>query len=78
MKYYFWACDYSNNTGEGNLARLFVKKEIRNGSHIKFNNKFTLFRYKYILPFIGVIIAGFITLKERKYIILTIYLCGIF
>ncbi len=66
MKYYFWACDYSNNTGEGNLARLFVKKEIRNGSHIKFNNKFTLFRYKYILPFIGVIYCWFYYFKGKK------------
>ena len=25
-KYYCWACDFSDKTGEGNLARLFVKK----------------------------------------------------
>ncbi len=66
MKYYFWACDYSKNTGEGNLARLFVKKEIRNASHIKFNNKFSLFRHKYILPFIGVIFCWFYYLKGKK------------
>ena len=65
MKYYFWACDYSKNTGEGNLARLFVKKEIRNASHIKFNNKFSLFRHKYILPFIGVIFCWFYYLDHN-------------
>ena len=66
MKYYFWACDYSKNSGEGNLARLFVKKEISNASHIKFNNKFTLFRHKYILPFIGVIYCWFYYFKGKK------------
>lgn len=27
-KYYCWACDFSSRTGEGNLARLFIKKVI--------------------------------------------------
>jgi hypothetical protein len=30
-----WACDISKNTGEGNLANLFVKKSLRNNI---FNN----------------------------------------
>ena len=26
---YCWSCDYSNYTGEGNLARLFVSKKVK-------------------------------------------------
>ena len=27
---YCWLCDHSKKTGEGNLARLYIKKEFRN------------------------------------------------
>ncbi len=66
MKYYYWACDYSKNTGEGNLARLFVRKNIKNGFRIKYNITLKFLRYKYILPFIGVIYCWFYYLKGKK------------
>ena len=28
-EFYCWACDLSKNTGEGNLANLFIKKNIK-------------------------------------------------
>ncbi len=61
-KNYIWVSDYSNTTGEGNLARLFVKIKLKNKFKCiicKFNSKNNLIRiilgYKYILPFIGIL-----------------------
>lgn len=55
-KIIFWACDYSEKTGEGNLARKFVnenyqKKRIKINS-LKFNN---FFNHKYIAPYVGIL-----------------------
>ena len=59
---YIWASDYSKNTGEGILGRLFIKKIIIQNKRIK-NKKFILlkgsknkdtFFHKYINPFKGV------------------------
>ncbi len=55
-KIIFWACDYSEQTGEGNLARKFIKENF-NKKKIKIN---TLklddyLNHKYIAPYIGVI-----------------------
>ena len=55
-KLIFWACDYSEKTGEGNLARKFIrenylKKKIKINT-LKFNY---FFNHKYISPFIGII-----------------------
>lgn len=51
-----WACDYSNQTGEGNLARKFVrhffkKKKIQ----VKTINSSKIISLKYIAPFVVVI-----------------------
>lgn len=63
----FWACDYSENSGEGNLARKFIeenyKKEKKN-IHI-FRSK-NLQSYKYISPFIGIINCWRYYLKDHK------------
>ena len=50
-----WASDYSNESGEGNLSRKFVKKKFKNKKFviIKLRKK-NIFNYKYISPFIGV------------------------
>ena len=37
-KIYFWACDISNNSGEGILANLFLKKFIENREKTYFIN----------------------------------------
>jgi len=57
---FFWACDYSRKTGEGNLARKFIlenfknkKKQYKNIKIICLQSKnFT--NHKYISPFIGI------------------------
>ena len=54
-KLYVWTCDYSENSGEGKLARLFIqninsKKKI----NIKFNQK-KILTQKYISTFWGII-----------------------
>ena len=55
-KIVFWACDYSNKTGEGNLARKFVKDEYSNKNiKIKSFKPDHLLNYKYVTPFIGIL-----------------------
>ena len=52
----FWACDYSDKTGEGNLARKFIKENFKNKKYqIKTLSSKNFFSYKYIIPFIGVL-----------------------
>ena len=63
---YIWTSDYSTNTGDGNLARLFVnylKKE--NKFSIKFIQKKRLV-YKYFSPFYGVFCCWKFFLKKQK------------
>jgi len=72
--YYAWLCDYSSSSGEGNLARLFIKKEIvlNNckiiGIENVFKNRFfkNFFSYKYLSPFIGIIYCWLLFIKKRK------------
>lgn len=72
-KVFFWACDYSSNTGEGRLGRLYIKKFTKKFKikPIRINplNK-KLFNYKYISPFIGVLIVWYYFLKKKKIIYL--------
>ena len=63
---YLWASDYSEVSGEGNLAKLFVK-DLRN-SH---NNKIMVVIskrkiYKYFLPFIGILFCWKYYLKKQS------------
>ena len=69
-KIYFWACDFSENSGEGKLAKLLLKKfqEKYNCIKIKKNNLNFLKRiidYKYISPFYGIIICWLNYLKKE-------------
>ena len=66
MKNYVWACDFSKNTGEGKLARLFVKKKIKNPFIIKFNSNSKIFKYKYCIPFVGIVFCWYYYLKSKK------------
>ena len=69
-----WSCDISKNTGEGNLANLFVKKSLRNNciiytpDKLNFNKKFLkkIVNYKYISPLIGVFFCWFFFFKNKK------------
>ncbi len=54
-KLFIWTCDYSENSGEGKLARLFVQNLNKKKKFIiKFNQKKVL-KQKYISTFYGVI-----------------------
>jgi len=72
-KIYYWACDNSENSGEGRLAIFFIKNlkkkfnviEIKNPKFkINFFKKF--FNYKYIKPFVGIIYCWKFFLNEKK------------
>jgi len=75
MNHYFcWACDISKNSGEGNLANLFIKKNLGENYTIytpdKFNLKRNIFKniinYKYISPLIGIFFCWFFFIKKKK------------
>lgn len=70
-KIYTWACDYSNDSGEGNLARLYAKKlnkkydlVIKKPSNIFLKNK--IFKYKYFSPFVGLICCWYYYFLKKK------------
>ena len=61
-KNYIWVSDYSNTTGEGNLAHLFIKIKLKKDFEcvickFKSKNKFykIIFGYKYFLPLLGIL-----------------------
>ena len=66
-KLIFWACDFSDKTGEGNLARKFVEEKFKK-KNIKINTlkKNYFISHKYIIPFIGVISCWKYYLKGYK------------
>ncbi len=50
-----WVCDYSDNTGEGKLARFFIQNlRLNQKNQLKFNQKKKL-KYKYISSIQGII-----------------------
>ena len=52
---HLWVCDYSKSSGEGKLARLFVKSlEDETKITIKTNKRNGLLKYKYLSPLLGV------------------------
>jgi hypothetical protein len=78
-KYNCWACDFSDKTGEGNLARLFIKKNftlnnyrIFTISNLKvlsfFNSK--ILSYKYLSPLIGILFCWYFFIKGKKVVYL--------
>jgi hypothetical protein len=73
-KCYAWVSDFSQNSGEGNLARLFVKKKLYT-YNLKIITPKNIFEnlcltnfldHKYIAPFVGIIWCWFNYLKNRK------------
>lgn len=66
-KIILWACDYSSESGEGNLSRKFVKKNFKNKKfQIIGYNKKNILNYKYISPFIGIFYCWKYYLKGNK------------
>ena len=77
--YFCWASDFSKETGEGQLARLFIERNYSflntriftpKSINTKKKNLNNFFKYKYVSPFIGIIICWFFFLKKKK----TIYI----
>ena len=62
-----WVCDYSRVTGEGNLARKFIKDYFtkKNIKILKLDKK-SVFNQKYIIPIIGIIHCWKSFLKGHK------------
>lgn len=72
-KIYCWACDYSQNSGEGKLSNLFVEKDLKKNCMIftpqkliKNKNLILIANYKYLSPFIGVIVCWFFYIKKKR------------
>jgi hypothetical protein len=70
---YCWACDFSKNSGEGNLANLFVNKKFNNNYKIytpdslNINQRVSnIINYKYISPLIGVFFCWFFFIKKKR------------
>lgn len=64
---YLWVCDYSKNSGEGKLARLFVKSlKTKEKITIKINKKKNLLKYKYFSPLLGILYCWKHYLLGRK------------
>lgn len=67
MDYRFWACDLLSTTGEGKLARLYIKNQkifLKN----KINNKlkFSFLNHKYISPFVGIIFCWYFFIRGKQ------------
>jgi hypothetical protein len=70
-KYYCWASDFSDRTGEGNLARLFIKKEYTQNNYQIFTIKnIKILNYKYFSPLIGIIFCWYQFIKGKKVVYL--------
>tara|TARA_Y100000389_G_C17452510_1_gene515857 strand:+ start:1238 stop:2131 length:894 start_codon:yes stop_codon:yes gene_type:complete len=71
-KLYCWVSDYSNITGEGNLARFYIKKNLKEEFIVKisFNSKNLILKkinnYRYLSPLIGIIYCWYYFLKSEK------------
>lgn len=71
IEFYCWACDFENNTGEGNLARLFIEKNYALGKYRVFTiNNIKVLNYKYLSPLIGILFCWYFFIIRKK----TVYL----
>jgi len=65
-KLFIWTCDYSDNTGEGKLARLFIKSlDQKNQFNLVFNQK-KIVKQKYLSTIYGIIYCWKKFLKKEK------------
>lgn len=74
-KIYCWACDFSKETGEGQLARFYIKKkfhdydlEIITSDLINYKLKIlnNIFKHKYLSPIFGVIFTWIFYINKKK------------
>ena len=72
-KVFFWACDFKSTSGEGRLAKLYVKeykKKFKN-TLIKIpNQKLKIFNYKYLSPFFGIFYGWYYFFNGKKFLYL--------
>ena len=68
-KYIAWCNDYNKNTGEGKLARKFIKKFGKNKVKIITPN-FSFFLSNYVFQVIGVFVLWYNFFKRQKLIYL--------
>ena len=67
IEFYCWACDFENNTGEGNLARLFIEKNYTLGKYRVFTlNNIKVLNYKYLSPLIGILFCWYFFITKKK------------
>lgn len=65
-KLFIWTCDYSENTGEGKLARLFIKNlSQKNQINLIFNQK-KVIKQKYLSTVYGIIYCWIKFLKKEN------------
>ena len=70
---FFWACDYENTTGEGRLARLFIKKYKEKFKKVTYKiqiPKSKILNKKYISPFFGVCYAWLYFFQGKNFLFL--------
>ena len=69
---YFWICDFSTNTGEGNLAHLYLskikdkKKVYSVKTFLKNSTIKKFFDLKYISPLFGILICWYYFFKKKE------------
>ena len=65
-KLFIWNCDYSETSGEGKLARLFIKNyNIDKKKILRFNQK-KIIRYKYFSSLLGIFFCWMRYLNKEK------------
>ena len=68
-KIYFWACDFRQNSGEGKLARMFIKHQnkISNYKFVRIRKTDnSILNYKYLIPFVGLLYCWIFYLKGKR------------
>jgi hypothetical protein len=69
---YFWTCDFATNTGEGNLAHLYLskikdkKKIFLVKTFLKNSSIKKIFDLKYISPLFGILICWYYFFKKKE------------
>ena len=72
-KIYYWTCDKSENSGEGQLALFYIKNlkkkfKVNEIKKPKFDNKLLnkIINYKYVVPFFGILFCWKYYLNRKK------------
>ena len=64
---FIWACDMSQNTGEGQLANLFLNKEkIQINKNLKHKINNIILMHKYLIPFVGLFFCWLNFFKKKQ------------